>query len=343
MTETILRPRTQIDTHQFHNPRDDWPTEAQQLYHELCEFYPEDDPLPITAGAWCARQKSQNTRIGYARGYKRWDRYARSSDWHPFHATLALADAYSNHLASVLTSRRGGSPKPLADASRANYLSAPSSFYDYAVIAGYVQRNPFKGVSRPNINQDYSPTTGFTEKELGQLFTTAKDYSLRSFALVLLLYYTGSRIDELLSADIETMGYDRGFSILTLVLKGNKKKSVPMPPPVFHIITLYIGERTRGPIFITRTGCRWTKDQVWKHLRFLARLAGIPQASVMKPHMFRHQFITDALDNNIPLEIVQDAVGHSDPRTTQRYNRRRNQLERHPAHVLAARGIPGIS
>jgi hypothetical protein len=37
------------------------------------------------------------------------------------------------------------------------------------------------------------------------------------------------------------------------------------------------------------------------------------------------------------LQDVQDAVSHSDPRTTQRYNRRRRQLDNHPAYQLAAK------
>ncbi|WP_369214699.1 tyrosine-type recombinase/integrase, partial [Streptomyces flavofungini] len=82
---------------------------------------------------------------------------------------------------------------------------------------------------------------------------------------------------------------------------------------------------------------RWTQPEVWKHLRVLARRADIPQAATIKPHTLRHQFITDNLGNGVPLQDVQDAVSHSDPRTTQRYNRRRRQLDNHPAYALAAK------
>jgi hypothetical protein len=37
----------------------------------------------------------------------------------------------------------------------------------------------------------------------------------------------------------------------------------------------------------------------------------------------------------VPLQDVQDAAGHKDPRTTRRYDRTRLHPDRHPAYVLA--------
>ncbi|MFE0351460.1 site-specific integrase [Streptomyces griseoluteus] len=68
----------------------------------------------------------------------------------------------------------------------------------------------------------------------------------------------------------------------------------------------------------------------------LARRASLPQAATIKPHALRHGFITDALDQGVPLHQVQGAADHRDPRTTQRYNRRRGRLDGHPAYTVAA-------
>ncbi len=40
--------------------------------------------------------------------------------------------------------------------------------------------------------------------------------------------------------------------------------------------------------------------------------------------------------SGIPLEDVQDAAGHADPRTTRRYDRARRNLDRSLAYTLAA-------
>ena len=67
----------------------------------------------------------------------------------------------------------------------------------------------------------------------------------------------------------------------------------------------------------------------------LAAKAEIPAAAVITPHSFRHTFITEALAAGVPLQDVQDAAGHTDPRTTRRYDHGRHNLDRHPTYVLA--------
>ena len=56
----------------------------------------------------------------------------------------------------------------------------------------------------------------------------------------------------------------------------------------------------------------------------------------MHPHMLRHTFVTTMLDPGVDLRDVQIAARHADPRTTMRYDRARNQLDRHPNYILAA-------
>jgi integrase/recombinase XerD len=66
----------------------------------------------------------------------------------------------------------------------------------------------------------------------------------------------------------------------------------------------------------------------------LARRAGIRKR--ISPHSLRHSFITAALDAGVPLGDVQEAASHADPRTTMRYDRGRQSLDRHATYVVAA-------
>jgi len=50
----------------------------------------------------------------------------------------------------------------------------------------------------------------------------------------------------------------------------------------------------------------------------------------------RRTFVTTMLDAGVDLRDVQIAARHADPRTTMRYDRARNQLDRHPNYILAA-------
>jgi site-specific recombinase XerD len=72
-----------------------------------------------------------------------------------------------------------------------------------------------------------------------------------------------------------------------------------------------------------------------RRLRQLAVAAGI-QATRAHPHMLRRICVTTMLDAGVDLRDVQIAARHADPRTTMRYDRARNHLDRHPNYILAA-------
>jgi len=52
--------------------------------------------------------------------------------------------------------------------------------------------------------------------------------------------------------------------------------------------------------------------------------------------MPRHAFATTMLDAGGDLRDVQIAARHADTRTTMRYDRARNNLDRHPSYIPAA-------
>ncbi|MET8704285.1 tyrosine-type recombinase/integrase, partial [Kitasatospora sp. NPDC004723] len=329
------------------DPRDDWPEEARLLREDLEAEWGEDDPLPDLAGAWIAHYRSPNTRRTYARHFRVWSRYCHRRGRHPLAVEAALADAFARHLetAPTLVRVRGGAygqmtptGAPYSEAARANVFSANGSFYRYAVKTKALKAgDPFADVLRPAIDPDYSATEGLTPEQNLLLLQAARARSERAYALVLCLYVLFLRVNSLLAADVEHLGYDRGHHVLRIKVKGGKWKAKPVPPMVWHALQDYLDGRTSGPLFVTRSGARLREPEVWKLLRRLAKRAGLPQAGTIHPHVLRGDGITDALEAGDKLEDVQDAADHKDPRTTQRYNRRRHRLERHPGHGLAAR------
>jgi integrase len=80
------------------------------------------------------------------------------------------------------------------------------------------------------------------------------------------------------------------------------------------------------------------QSYAWKLVNRVARAAGVPYG--ISPHSFRHSAITIALSEGQPLHAVQDFAGHADPRTTRRYDRARESLDRSPAYGIAASVAP---
>ncbi|MGI5197114.1 tyrosine-type recombinase/integrase [Streptomyces sp. CA-288835] len=300
------------------------PPEAEEARTGLEIHYSDD--LPRLVSMWLMSKRSAHTRRAYARSFRNWAAFCRSLDTHPMAARRPHADAYMRSLEA------SGVPST----SVAHALSTASSFYRYAISVETTDRNPFADVDRPTVDPDHSATEGLTEKETASLIAAARELSPRAYALVLLLYTLGLRVDGALSADVSSLGYDRGHRTLTITKKGGATAKLPLPPITVDALDGYLTGRTEGPLFITRTGARLREPEVWKMLRRLAKRAGLPQADTIHPHVLRHGFITDALDQGVPLHLVQDAAGHKDPRTTQRYNRARRRLDGHPAYAVAA-------
>jgi len=62
-----------------------------------------------------------------------------------------------------------------------------------------------------------------------------------------------------------------------------------------------------------------------------AKQAGIAQAA---PHDLRRTFISNLLDTNADLLTVQKLVGHADPATTAKYDRRGEAVKRQAVSKL---------
>jgi integrase len=75
-------------------------------------------------------------------------------------------------------------------------------------------------------------------------------------------------------------------------------------------------------------------DVVERTVKRLTKRAGITKR--ISAHSLRHSFITAALDAGVSLGDVQEAASHADPRTTMRYDRARQSLDRHATDIVAA-------
>ncbi|HYO17842.1 MAG TPA: tyrosine-type recombinase/integrase [Dermatophilaceae bacterium] len=142
----------------------------------------------------------------------------------------------------------------------------------------------------------------------------------------------GLRVSEACNLGIQdTHGLERGHRTLTLVGKGRKPATLPLPKAVAAVLDAAAGERSAG-LLLRADGKPMNRNSAARVVIRLAKKAGIKKR--LSPHSLRHAFVTACLDAGVPLRDVQIAARHSDPRMTTRYDRARGNLDRHANYIV---------
>lgn len=148
----------------------------------------------------------------------------------------------------------------------------------------------------------------------------------RDFAIFLTFIGTGLRLAELCSLNLQSIDFNKGS--FEVVRKGNKETNIYFNQEIAEAIEDYIkNERSRyafdkpDALFLSIQGKRISKravqDLIKKYMVVL-RSAG-HNTEGFSAHKLRSTFATLLLRETENLAIVQDALGHSDPRTTRIY------------------------
>ncbi|WP_051797128.1 tyrosine-type recombinase/integrase [Catenuloplanes japonicus] len=289
--------------------------------------------------AWLAnRRLSDHTRAAYKRDITGWLAWCDTHAISPLTVTFLQVNAYARELETTL-----------ADTTVARKLSAMSSWYDFLTRLQAVPANPVSGADRPHVDRDHSGTVGLTPAEVDALIAAAESATGptadRTRAVIALLADLGLRVSELCGLDVTDLGYERGHRAVRFTGKGGKARRRALAPGTAAAVDAYLQSRGTpldGPLLVTAGGGRLDRHAVFRLVRQLARDAGIPAWEQLSPHSLRHAFATTARAEGVPLEDVQDAMGHADPRTTRRYDRDRHNLDRDPAYAIwAARARRG--
>jgi len=146
---------------------------------------------------------------------------------------------------------------------------------------------------------------------------------LRDRAMLEFLFSTGLRVSELcsLSRDID-LSKDE-FSVRG---KGEKVRVVFLSETAKQAVKTYLGKRTDmdDSLFVRLTvrededsSLRLTPRSVERIVKHYAIKAGISKK--VTPHIVRHSFATDLLENGADLRSVQALLGHENITTTQIY------------------------
>lgn len=147
---------------------------------------------------------------------------------------------------------------------------------------------------------------------------------IRNRALIAVLYRGGLRISEALALRPKDVDQVAG-TVAVLHGKGDQRRTVGMDPAAFGLIERWLDKRralglsARRPIFCTLRGEPIDSSYVRRLLPRLAARAGIEKR--VHPHGLRHAHAAELAAEGVPVNVIQQQLGHGSLATTDRYLR----------------------
>ena len=149
----------------------------------------------------------------------------------------------------------------------------------------------------------------------------------RDVAIVELLAASGARTSELCAVQIGDLDRDHETPILRLrrATKSGAARDIPLPGPVVELVDTYLAEREktgrRAPLLVRLDSVQMTRFDLDHLLRRLCSAGGVTAPPGEMAHGFRHHYGTELAVRAVPLPLIQQLLGHTDPRTTSIYTR----------------------
>lgn len=204
-------------------------------------------------------------------------------------------------------------------------ISTLRSFYRFLNKRNIIPVNPVELISLRG-NHKNLPEFLYSDEMVKVLksISTTTPLGLRNMALLELFYATGMRVSEISNLKLDQIDFE--LNLILVHGKGNKDRYVAFGEEAKTALNNYLVEARKklllhktdyGYVFLNSNGNRITSRGLEYIIKNIFLNAGI-SASV-HPHMLRHTFATQMLNNGADLRTVQELLGHESISTTQIY------------------------
>ena len=189
-----------------------------------------------------------------------------------------------------------------------------ASFYSWLEDEDYIIKSPVRRIHKVKTARLVKDT--YTDETL-ELMRDNCD-SLRDLAIIDLLASSGMRIGEMVALNRDDINFNERESVV--FGKGNRERLVYFDARTKIHLQNYLDSRTdSNPALFVTLRAPFKRIQIGGvelRLRELGRRLSIPK---VHPHKFRRTLATSAIDKGMPIEQVQQLLGHQKIDTTMHY------------------------
>ncbi|MFC1853137.1 tyrosine-type recombinase/integrase [candidate division CSSED10-310 bacterium] len=220
------------------------------------------------------------------------------------------------------------------------HLAALRMLFDWLVIGHVIEFNPASSVRSPKYSYPKGKTPVLTAKQTRKFLDsidTSHLVGLRDRALIGLMVFSFARVSAAIKMKIKDYYHQGDDSFFRLHEKGGKYNVVPAHITAQIYLDEYlkaagIADDKKAPLFrMSRSPRNKTKlsydpmnrNAVLKMIKRRAKEAGFPEINC---HSFRGTGITAYLKGGGTIEKAAFIAGHSSTRTTQLYDRTKNEI-----------------
>lgn len=230
-----------------------------------------------------------------------------------------ISDLYSVSSVQIRTWLADLSLAGLEGSSISRKLSTLKRFYKFLLINKELDKNPTELISSPKKKSKLPSFIPESKVESLYQNSTLEEFEENRDILILQLFLeTGIRLSELINIKVNHINLDaQEIKVL------GKRKKFRLVPFSFQLKGQIIELTSKNPdvrceyLFQTSKGKKVYPSLVYRMVN--AKLSNLTTQNKKSPHVLRHTFATNMLNNGAELNSIKELLGHSSLSATQIY------------------------
>ncbi len=224
---------------------------------------------------------------------------------------------------NVKSSNKKAKLKPVSKRSINRKISALRTFFKYLQEIKVIETNKASYINVPKFEKELPNVINRDDlNNLRHVINTEKITGIRDRLIIELLYSSGLRSIELIN--LSEFMIDIEEREIRVVGKSDKERITFFSENAKKWLIKYIEEKkkqyanyTREVLIVNSKGKKLTTRSLRRLISAHAHEAGIEKE--ITPHVFRHSFATELLNNGVDIRYLQELLGHSSIAATQVY------------------------